>query len=1395
MDQLSFRLSTNEDLPELWKKCGGNKSRFRDALSILVAAPAEVPVRGFYPHQASPEAVTGFFHIGESHQCVELPLLMRIHQQTNYWIELLSHPENNSRRLAEFSPVLSAMRKSVKDFEIPFTRTIRMLLFFEALFCSNDEELSRAFAQLALSTEGTYFTSSDTFQKVRLNLRREVRHLRAEINGLDQAINELTNITFPIQIENCCLHVSLPLLIQTSILYSQCEFFGSILWEHFSAGRARDELQKKWSFLGSSADHLLDLIALLIRYQSAPGQLVRQTGSNTFLREIHNFTDLLISSTGNENKWRELHNVLVSALNLIGVVEEARNHFLPRTTNRTLCRKLSLNAGLSRNWYNPDYYKLLESDLEHADRNKRIGIEVNDLATKLNSSSALSTVFRSETDLRNRLSSLRNSSRSASGLVEELVYQARRTPNKAISEIFLEQRAPFTYTWAFSGLPDVPIAEMTKFKRFLEDRYLALLNGISDEQKGEIQLNLTAFSFGRRQASTLRTIFSEKIREWAGTEEPVQVQIFHELFKLRPIPVPRSVTSNGNQAPEYVIQVLLKDRIVAPQVLPRGEGDPDFGGEPRTAGELFHQSLELMKKRFKLGDDVLDKGEFYLPVPLVRRILDLVQELRPSECGIARVTFTDPDETLDVPLPEGWNREIDAERNNIERVAEFVNAEVLNQGMAFGFRSYSVAIIPASESKQCRDWGWSTEIDKAKTRKSFDVLIEHYLRDYNVEMEMLSPAETTDAIAIDPLSFSELPTKLEEYVTARKKKPDPKTPYFLAIDHGGTLTKVCFYSFKGGVFNVVGVPFQVQTPGTPDKQVTVKEFAEQIVNTVVERAGNNEEMKTAALNLTAIGVSWPGPIRDDRARGTSGLLGRIKGFTNKIVENDITKILRDLDLVQAYQNAWEKVLPKSSPQVSIINDGNADAAGVVVWVTQSNESEQEDNKEHTTEEVGPAPKRRLVVIKLGTGLAGTVFIDGRLVPGLFEWGKVLLDLGQPPKNGYPAGDANASLSARTLPRLFAKLEPEHLNLGQLTKKTEPGQFDSQEIGMLLACFLGEDDTRFWELVKELRKECGLRDMAATHDGLDVEIIRRVEAKEAKEDQEDQVEPELREILLRLLKVDAMHLKEHLQKELTRHGNLRLAKLLRVDSSDLEKADNPLMTVKARHQARQTIRKAIGKKIIGATRSKPDVGAGAVAELAAQTMGRYLGDMIVLLHDLIHVDEIIISGGVVSGTTGKTVKEEAQRRVQEYELTLKGNLTTDVVLQITKAGERTEDRKGDVLTDTPPENQTDEGDDQKVNYGTLGAAAHAAAQWLYNIKQQGINKIRKQVVTLEPSNCAKLWEDKITFERSSKTAPIHFSEWALSREEVERYLSTNQDLRVFTSGKQDGAVIYRRWPVT
>ena len=120
---------------------------------------------------------------------------------------------------------------------------------------------------------------------------------------------------------------------------------------------------------------------------------------------------------------------------------------------------------------------------------------------------------------------------------------------------------------------------------------------------------------------------------------------------------------------------------------------------------------------------------------------------------------------------------------------------------------------------------------------------------------------------------------------------------------------------------------------------------------------------------------------------------------------------------------------------------------------------------------------RTAVAKIGTGLAGAFFEEGRLALGLFEWGKVVQNVGAEPEaeddpnKRFPKkSSANWFLSNGTAPRII------HNSFESIPLMERPElDLDSQEISLLLETEGFEwTNKKAHNYIVDLWQECGLR---------------------------------------------------------------------------------------------------------------------------------------------------------------------------------------------------------------------------------------------------------------------------------------------------------------------------------
>ena len=757
-------------------------------------------------------------------------------------------------------------------------------------------------------------------------------------------------------------------------------------------------------------------------------------------------------------------------------------------------------------------------------------------------------------------------------------------------------------------------------------------------------------------------------------------------------------------------------------------------------------------------------------------MLKVVYRLRPETCLSIPMVFKGDDysETVTMPIPDSLSSN-GKHQQIITYIANFVPALVLNRAMSAGFKICDIdldsLLIQAPDNRPdsvVTGSQWKTFIENAFKNNNYWLLCDRYLRDYNTERRCVQMTGQLPGL-IKPIPIDSLYETLRDYAPSEQDTDMPLV--FLGIDVGATLIKFQFYKLQGdgtpqGIHLAqIGSAFRTLTPenlvadrnGDVRKNEAIKKFAEHLVRTVQHQLGIDESLmrgKIEANYVKAIGLSWPGPVRSNHITGTSGILKKF-GFLSEIKENRIEEIL-ELDLVKALKEEWKKASSSSSEKedtdkpklsVSLVNDGNAEGIGLLI--TQNLKGR---NIIHN----------RLAVVKLGTGTAGAMFENGQLGSGPWEAGKMLLDLGAKPDPGFPKGTTNQYLSTRTMPRLADNAAKKGSKLFRVK------ELDSIEIGRILEAKEHHFDRGS---VEKLREECGLLTLPSQFPlgRLNTEVLRRIRqvgiaATEAEL---------LRVVQMILLKVDLTELEIELNKRIETYGYIRLGEILGIDGSDIKHVvDWPNRRPGVQYQkVSQSLKEAFG-----------------IAKKCAETLGKYLGDFIVYLHDTHRIQTVIASGGVLSGDTGNLVRDEALRRVEKYGIKL---TLIDKVFTLAKnvSGQN--------------------GGKKDYDFGTLGAAAHAASEYLFELKQLGISRIMAELKKLAPNDRVRVFNERVDFQRDKSgisMSPICPTDYSLTSEEIIDFLDKDGVALGFhrallgrdesaTSGSTDGLQReYTRWIV-
>lgn len=1123
-------------------------------------------------------------------------------------------------RLARLSPALyDLVRQKHPDAGVILARTLRMLLYLEALLFRNDTDTASA-------------------------LQKFAARQRQNDPDLDLALRSLTD---HIRIKpETDWFTSPALLLVAAVVNSQCEYFHPTFWEAFSAWHARFEFLKQWRDLPVP---LVDFLVYLIRFQSAAGQYARGSGHGRFLEQA---AELAGRSGG-----RYKADTLINAVRVLGVLEAAKSRTLPDDD-------AVVNAGTDLlAWTQPNGFILTAGDWAKAGLGQPAG----------------EPAVRSFPDAKYLADYLTRRGVAEAGRAA-LTQRAALTPGK-MPELIFGGGGGSESTWSyFRGL------------HLTEADHAKLLGLIAAEARAKFPAaDLVGFSLNRAQAQSLRGVWTREGGGWAerrvlaiNARDVVNGDAaFGDRFHLRKLTVPDCFNESRT---EDVVEVLLRDdisgeaRIRPPSdfVPPGGSGagsppEPPPGGGPmadddESAGCLFAHLLRGACGWYGLDTAFLkDRTRRYIPFPLVTRLLRVVHERRPETCAPVALVFDQRDRVA-VPVPLGIDAADTPDGEAADLVAHYPSAAALNQGMSRGMQECDIQLGDLSAAE-----GWAKRIQDGYLKNNYPLLIERYLRIFNTQRAVVRWLGQAPSPAVSRLPLNEVPRALRRHLDAVRVSPPGATPppdVIVAIDIGGTLVKVKLYTLTGDTPVPHKRLLSLLVPGRPPgSSLTPDRAYARYVAEAVRR--HLDAVAGREARVVAVGVAFPAPVRENRVAGTSGILKRF-GLSGLVAENTFEDLQR-LDFVALLRTEMASWPGSDETTIAMLNDG--DAHGLGVWTHRAIRAG------------GDAARHRLVVIKLGTGTAGAVFVGGHLVPGLAEWGKMLLDLGARrladpdlDSRAFPVGIANHYLSTNTLPNLVRARRPDWFTVHT---------FDSSELGGFLDLHAaGYSRTRFDELLVSW----GLKDYAAQVQwpadlGVTAATLRQVMAND------DTLAPETRTSICEILGDDATR---RLAGTAWVYGALRLRDMLHLNPDGvlgLRGNDDPLPA-----------------DLVAALREVHDVVAA-----AADVMGDYLGDFVVLLHDLYQMDRVVVGGGVLSAQTGVRIRTRARDRAAAYRLwlTLDGD---ELVVEASP-------REARVVQDSPHLDQPD--------FGTLGAAAFAAGEHLREIRQKGLNEVRARVLALRP----------------------------------------------------------------
>lgn len=1287
--------------------------------------------------------------------------------------------------------------------------------------------------------------------------RRAVEALRDPAPKLFEALDRLQRTHIRIRAEDLEVHSAIEfytsplLLLIVAIGESQCEYFRPHRWEVYSAGRAREDIGSRWPSLPTS---LIDFITYLIQFQSAPGQYSRRTGSSQFV-------DLAAELAERSNGLYEKTSVLDTA-RLLGFLEEARNRSLPGAVESHARRnELPINKGADRQWDGPNGFLLERNSVQEkvwpyldVDGQSHLEGYIGQLIS--DEDSLIAVLNAAGLTEASKQQDVLKISRMTPATLGRLIFSEEGGSNdgatwgyfrflelgephldkfkKMIRTLargkfdkeFGHSRARLSYSLGRSQVEGRMRGVLaTSAKRVIEgdaifdDLFrldLSMVPSCDSAPEYTVEVTLRthlageALLFPTRQAGTSGTprdktagalfahlferaldVFGLRTGALRETQKlyvpyPLLGRILDVVYRLRPktcgsvtvtfgqheqtsIPIPLGLADSTDESAIHCI-VNYVHACILNRAMSRGLKDCSLsfdnllGGGFKSADGLTAEGwkarIEECRSRNKY--DLL--FETYLPLyNKDGRCIELLSNLPPP--SLKSIPIPELAEALRTYLDQPSARSRNALLVGVDVGGTFTKLRVyqLDSGrfvaMGLPFR----LLTPTGENSEDPGEEFATRL--------VDAIVRHLLE--NVPRFRLTKA------AHDALSSQGVPSSL-------LAKLDPLS--------ANSFTPHAFCAMLSKLID----------------QQELQDWQDQILE---------HTQYLDPWDVLAIGISWPGPVRANRVAGFSGILARL-GLKGKVAGTSFDDLFK-LDVVENVRTELQKRQPRFTndltPYVALINDGNADGTGALLHRVGTFS--------------GNAFESQLVVVKLGTGTAGAVFRQGRLDSGLTEWGKMVLDLNAGwSTDDFPSGIANLHLSAKTLPALIKKHAA-----GNIFPNVTP-DWDSRELGLILEVRDRGSFNGLWE-------ESGLREYASRGgwpEGVTLDIFKQVLSDSPA------IDPESFRVVQTQLEALGSEARAELQRKVWIHGGVRLQRMLGLspdvfqellprilgldpaflkeivlsflglDPKELQGLLQDVLGLPPadiRARLEQLLRLDLNRlggasgdtdeTLPSLVRSQLEIAHKAVAD-AAKLVGTYLGDFIVLLYDIYGMRTVIATGGVLSGETGRRVREEAASRVKLYGLTL----TVDGAQLMVTADVRAESQH-EISKEDPASNCDHDSTQQPESaasalggtpgpedFATLGAAAFAAGEQLFDLKRQGLNLIKSQILKMQPGERLTIANNQVTFAPSSSQEPLDLGNYALTQDDVSRFLEAiGVSLGLYRSSRlRIDTPSYTRWVI-
>jgi hypothetical protein len=442
-------------------------------------------------------------------------------------------------------------------------------------------------------------------------------------------------------------------------------------------------------------------------------------------------------------------------------------------------------------------------------------------------------------------------------------------------------------------------------------------------------------------------------------------------------------------------------------------------------------------------------------VPRMYRVLDSLQDLDPTRVQTITVEFLADEEippfTAFLPLPANAQESKQQPRRKAI-LARYVVAQVYNYAVARLVRKVTVSCSQVAAARP------SAAFDQAELVQALAQAEEQcgYRKHY---------ASYVDQYFFSPFGFTPQDSLAQP---APFTVQDMRWGCFLGIDIGGSFIKFCLFvnGQKPDSLEIQQIKTFEKSLEKPEDKMPVRDFCRRIIEQVTLGLLDGPKQWE---QLDGVGISWPGAVRENHVAGSSGTLRNLTWDGKPFGIDDSVDRLPKFDFAREFRAVLDEFLkkhdlhPKPALTVALENDGNAEAFGNFCVRAMRGVG-------------GPGGK---VFLKLGTSLAGGRIDRGGVVAqDIGEYSKLTInlkaseteDVRRLAREKGPRGVARdhvSSLGVRNLTRIplfLGSALAQALNCYPAQRDDKDGRIEPVELGRLLPIWLEYDPSR--ELLAE-----------------------------------------------------------------------------------------------------------------------------------------------------------------------------------------------------------------------------------------------------------------------------------------------------------------------------------------